>query len=212
MSHRGFRTRVTSRQRPITEFFHSRRLTEMFGYPFMLNVAGQPGSSAGGPVAQNFMHSMGQDGSVHMFPYVMPNMGQQMPGVPTATVGPSPPIATSDFEARVNPDDHGFQDDEKKVSSSYKALGLLWKYCSKRVTTISFRASLCAACDRREFPMAKIVMQHDEYVDMLVFVVVGWFPSVKPIDTGARTKGQVRTLAKEQYESKIKKTVHASIV
>ena len=98
-----------------------------------------------------------------------------------------------------------FADDNKKISTTYRALGLSWMHGTTRVTTKKFRASLCAACNPIEYPMLKVSQLECEYVDILVFVLAGVLPSSKVCDFGTELKRDCRAAVRQIYLSKMRK-------
>ena len=96
-------------------------------------------------------------------------------------------------------------DDPRKLSTSYKSLGLVWMSGEKRTTPKRFRASLCTACNDDEYPMVKVAQLDEEQVGLLLFVLAGILPSTKVSDMGAVTKGDAREAVRRQYQVKLRK-------
>ena len=96
-------------------------------------------------------------------------------------------------------------DDPRKLSTSYKSLGLVWMNGEKRTTPKRFRASLCTACNDDEYPMVKVAQLDEEQVGLLLFVLAGILPSTKVSDMGAVTKGDAREAVRRQYQVKLRK-------
>ena len=96
-------------------------------------------------------------------------------------------------------------DDPRKLSTSYKSLGLVWMHGEKRTTPKRFRASLCTACNDDEYPMVKVAQLDEEQVGLLLFVLAGILPSTKVSDMGAVTKGDAREAVRRQYQVKLRK-------
>ena len=98
-----------------------------------------------------------------------------------------------------------FPDDDKKLSTAYKSIGLSWKWGEKRVATKKFRCRLCAGCNSSEFAMLKVSQIDDEYVDILVYCLARVLPSSKICDLGCTTKGDARQAVRTQYMLKLRK-------
>lgn len=98
-----------------------------------------------------------------------------------------------------------FPDDTGKISTTYKALGMVHIHGEKRCTPKRFRASLRAACNSDEYPMVKVSQLDDECVDLLLFVLSGVLPNTKVSDLGVRMKGEARAAIRQQYLVKLRK-------
>jgi len=96
-------------------------------------------------------------------------------------------------------------DEPRKLSTSYKSLGLVWVSGEKRTTPKRFRASLCTACNDDEYPMVKVAQLDEGQVGLLLFVLAGILPSTKVSDMGAVTKGDAREAVRRQYQVKLRK-------
>ena len=96
-------------------------------------------------------------------------------------------------------------DDPRKLSTSYKSMGLVWMHGEKRTTPKRFRASLCTACNEDEYPMATVAQLDEEQVDLLLYVLAGILLSTKVSDMGAVTKGDARDAVRRQYQVKLRK-------
>jgi hypothetical protein len=96
-------------------------------------------------------------------------------------------------------------DDDRKLSTSYTSLGLVWMHGEKRTTPKRFRASLCTTCNDDEYPMVTVAQLGEEQVDLLLFVLAGVLPSTRVSDMGAVTKGDARGVVRRQYQVKLRK-------
>ena len=133
--------------------------------------------SAWAPQQQGMMQNMpqqcAQNPMVHMLPQVstQPAMSQgtqmAVQHIPVANQGanvPPPPLDAVHHNGvqyitigkeRIPPRPT-YPDDGSKLSTTYKAIGLLWKHSLKRVTPKKFRGSLCSACNNDEYPLLKM--------------------------------------------------------
>ena len=98
-----------------------------------------------------------------------------------------------------------FPDDQTKLSTAYKALGMSWQHGERRVTAKRFRCSLCTVCDPDEFPMLKVCSLSCEMVDLLLFCLTGILPNTKVSDMACATKRQAREACARQHRLKIRK-------
>ena len=120
---------------------------------------------------------------------------------------PSPPREESLTIGHVKvPPRPVLDDDNQELSTTYKALGLVWQHgLKKRVTTKKFRCTLACACNSDEFPMLKVSQISEEAVDLLVFVLAGVSPNTKVCDLGCTTKGEARDACRSQYLVRMRK-------
>lgn len=125
---------------------------------------------------------------------------QQVPGL-----GVAPPLTRERSRSLGEPPSFHFSDDCRKISTTYKALGMVWLHGEKRCTPKRFRASLCAASNSDEYPMVKVSQLEDEHVDLLVYVLSGVLPNTKICDFGVSTKGEARAAIRSQYLVKLRK-------
>ena len=96
-----------------------------------------------------------------------------------------------------------FTDNDKKMCSSYRALGLFHIHGNKKCAPKKFRASLMTSCDHLRFAMLKLVNLDDEGTDLGVFCCSGVLPNVRPSDFGVNlTKGMVRRQIRQLYLEK----------
>ena len=162
------------------------------------------------PMMQNWMMQMMQQQGMQM-PQVNDGQQMQMPSVAGGggeqqTTSRSPPTRQrSDAVAKRSQHDWGFADDTKKLSTTFKAIGMMWHYGHLKSTGKKFRASLCCVCDRRAYPMLKVTQLDDEFVDLLLFVLAGVLPDQRPCNMGVATKGEARTQVREMYDVKLEK-------
>ena len=133
-------------------------------------------------------------------PLVPQNMSQTA-GAPRAERSRSPPM---NHGTRV-PDMPDFFDDDKKLSKTYKALGMVWLHGERRCCPKKFRCSLTTCCNPDEFPMVKVSQLSEEFVDLLVFILTGVSPNTKVTDLGVQTKRQAREALRRQYLVRLKK-------
>lgn len=98
-----------------------------------------------------------------------------------------------------------FADDSRKLSTTYRSLGMLHVMGEKRCTPKRFRCSLCSSCDAEEYPMVKVSQLDDEHVDLLVFCLSGVLPNTRVVDLGVTYKGEARDAIRAQFQVKLKK-------
>ena len=112
----------------------------------------------------------------------------------------APPVVTGPPQAKIT-----FPDDDRKVSTNYKALGMCWLH-GDRATPVKFRSSVCASCDPGEFSMVRVSQLDAEDIDLLLFILTGVGPDTKPHSLGSSTKGEVRLSLMLIYETKLRKS------
>ena len=89
------------------------------------------------------------------------------------------------------------------MSTSFKTLGLNWQP-NARCCPKTFRCSLISACDRKRYQILTLMNLEEEAVDMLLFVLTGVAPNVRPSNFGCTNKRQMRKRVRELYRSKMK--------
>jgi len=97
------------------------------------------------------------------------------------------------------PEQMRFDDDERRLSTTYASLGMAWHYGKTRTTVKKFRASLITACNSDEFPMVRMSQLTDEQTDILLFVLTGVGPNTKVCDLGCTYKKDARKACRSQY-------------
>ena len=95
------------------------------------------------------------------------------------------------------------KDDKQGVSTSFRRLGLSW-HNDNRHTPIAFRISLINACDPRKFTSITLNNLDDEAVDMLLYVVAGVAPNVRPANFNVSSKREVRLAVRDQYRTRMR--------
>ena len=81
--------------------------------------------------------------------------------------------------------------DHQSVSTSFKTLGLSWQP-NPRCTPKQFRCSLIVSCDRKRYQILTLMNLEDEAIDMLLFVLTGVAPNVRPANFGCTNNRQMR--------------------
>ena len=95
-----------------------------------------------------------------------------------------------------------FTDDDRKLSTTYKSLGLHHLY-GARCTPKRFRASLCSACNNELYPMVRMSQLGEEETDMLLFCLSGVSPATKASEFGVTTKKEARQAIRSQYKMRM---------
>ena len=99
-------------------------------------------------------------------------------------------------------DDHGYADDQLKLSTCYKQLGGVHIVGPRACTPKRFRATLVQCCDPEEYTSLRLTDLSDEFTDfndLALFVVSGVKPDVKPRDLHVTKKGEFRGLVKKEF-------------
>ena len=175
-----------------------------------------------------FMNPMQQQmmGQAGMYPMMMPQQ-QLMPPQPDMAacpqVGMQPQLgnAGSHESGRSNRRSRSpardlstksgrirFDDDDRKISSTYKTLGLAAVSGERRCTPKRFRATCCSSCDEEEYPMVRTSQLGEEETDCLVYILCGVLPDTRMADLGCSTKGEVRDCLRSQYKVKNRKNAN----
>ena len=183
--------------------------SSMLGFPWHFGPRGGPGYQ----MPSHMQHSMMGRGMGMPMAHAMGAMGMcpQMQQRFTPPSEPQPPrislTAKSDgsFDVVSVSKRPAMPDDDRKLSTSYTSLGLVWMHGEKRTTPKRFRASLCTACNDDEYPMVKVAQLDEEQVDLLLFVLAGILPSTRVSDMGAVTKGDAREAVRRQHQVKLRK-------
>lgn len=126
--------------------------------------------------------------------------GFSTPTPQQATPAISHGVQVHDFHIAPQP---SFPDDNRKLSSAFKALGRSWEYGVARITPKKFRCSLAASCDPEKFPMIKTTTLDCEWVDLLNYS--GVHPTAKLTEFGCSTKKEIRAAVRAQYVQKLKR-------
>lgn len=98
-----------------------------------------------------------------------------------------------------------FPDDDKRMSNTYKTLGLVWKSGIKKATPKKFRATIPVGCNRILYPMIRMIQLTEEFLDLLIFALTGTTPDMRPVDFGAASKFVFRQALRQQYIQKMSK-------
>ena len=189
------------------------------GYPMMPPVYPMMGPH-GYPMMQQYP-MMAPHGFPMMPPQGYPMMGphgyqmmppQDAPPAQGSVHQPNVSQAESDMMSRHQYFNPGvprpiYQDDARKLSTTYKALGIPHVHGVKRVTTKKFRSTLINACNSDEFSMVKLSQLSEEETDVLLYILTGVLPDTKVTDLGAVTKGDARDGMRKIYLSKLKRNL-----
>ena len=181
----------------------------MFGFPWQLGQSG-PGCQMPSPLQQMQHAMMGMPmqqamGTMGMYPNMHMQQNFHTPSEPQAPRVSLTAKSDGSLEVVSVTTRPKMLDDDRKLSTSYTSLGLVWMHGEKRTTPKRFRASLCTACNDDEYPMVKVAQLDEEQVDLLLFVLAGILPSTRVSDMGAVTKGDAREAVRRQYQVKLRK-------
>ena len=181
----------------------------MFGFPWQLGQSG-PGCQMPSPLLQMQHATMGMPmqqamGATGMYPNMHMQQNFHTPSEPQAPRVSLTAKSDGRLEVVSVTTRPKMLDDDRKLSTSYTSLGLVWMHGEKRTTPKRFRASLCTTCNDDEYPMVTVAQLGEEQVDLLLFVLAGVLPSTRVSDMGAVTKGDARGVVRRQYQVKLRK-------
>ena len=144
-----------------------------------------------------FAAAMQQMPAVPLQQVPSPSMGHiplALQGVQSSGVPPTqpPPIPAQATPAVTDPS--GFHDDQPKLSTSYRVLGMVWKFGARASIPKKVRTSCVHACDPTEWTLLRLSLLGEDETDALVFLVSGIRPTTRVSDLNCRTKGALRTI------------------
>ena len=87
-------------------------------------------------------------------------------------------------------------DDNKRLSSKHKQLGLHWQVGQPTACTTKFRISLCTACSSEGFDFLTLAQMEDEKVDLLCFNLTNLSPDFPVVYFGSAILGEIRTMVR----------------
>ena len=93
-----------------------------------------------------------------------------------------------------------FEDDNSRVSTSFKSIGQAWRWGEKRVTSFKFRSQLIVSCNSDEFPFFRLAAGTSEDLDLLIYKLCKLRPDTRISDLGITTKKQLRQSCRRAYE------------
>ena len=119
--------------------------------------------------------------------------GEPEPSLPPLTNGN--PVAS---EQTRTPDDPSFPDDDQRLSTSYRALGCVFKHGVRATIPKKLRASVAMSIDSNEWSVFRLANIDEHEMDMLLFILTGVPPTTRICDLNVKNKGELRrALAKE---------------
>lgn len=97
-----------------------------------------------------------------------------------------------------------FPDDDSRIRAQ-KALGCSWLHGKDRVTAKKFRASLITSAMPEQYSMLSLARLSCEETDILLFVVAGVAPVIRPGDFGVENKRGARKVVRTEHQRKMKR-------
>ena len=83
-------------------------------------------------------------------------------------------------------------DDNQKLSTSYRVLGLMWKHGTRATIPKKIRGASIIRSNPVEWTVFRMAQLDEEQTDALLFVCSGVRPSTRIADLGTKTKGELK--------------------